>query len=154
MNIREIGILDFTKEELYGGMDKHHIVFRSQGGVNHDYNIIDLPHGFHIGDRGPHLNHDMDQSLKCLQQIKLFKVFGHDEMHTMDEILEIIHPWDKESRVSIEKKLRWKIGGYIEQVIRNKKEKNVYPENTEKTVSIPVYRSEEIVRVLMGGHLY
>lgn len=138
MDIREIGIVEFTQEELMGGVDKHHIVFRSQGGVDHYYNMIELPHGFHIGDRGPHKNRDTDVRMKYMQQLKLFQAFGHNELHTMDEILDILQPKDKKSSVHIEKCLRWKIAGFIE----------------EKGKDVPVYRSNEIVRVLMGGKLY
>lgn len=42
MELSDIGIKKFTDEELIGGVDRHHIVFKSQGGVNHRYNMISM----------------------------------------------------------------------------------------------------------------
>lgn len=137
MELSDIGIKEFTSEELMGGMDKHHIVFKSQGGVNHRYNLIQMPHGFHIGSRGPHRNHELDIKLKKLQQDQLFRLFGNNQLYTLDAIFAIIHPARKKDKKKIEKALQWKIAGWVE----GKK-------------STPLYNSEEIVRTLMGGRLF
>ena len=134
MELSDIGIKEFTSEELMGGMDKHHIVFKSQGGVNHRYNLIQMPHGFHIGSRGPHRNHELDIKLKKLQQEQLFRLFGEHKLYTLEAVFALIHPERKKDRRKIEKALQWKAAGWME--------------------GKPLYEAEEIVRTLMGGRLF
>lgn len=44
--------------------EKHHIVFRGQGGLDLEYNLIELDADFHKGKDGPHLNRQTDLKLK------------------------------------------------------------------------------------------
>lgn len=46
---------EIKDDEKVGIMEKHHIVFRSQGGCDFYYNIIELPTGLHKGRRTPPL---------------------------------------------------------------------------------------------------
>ena len=46
----------------------HHIVFRSQGGLNFKLNLIPLSIEEHKGDDGPHKNRKRDLELKQLLQ--------------------------------------------------------------------------------------
>ena len=57
-------------------MEKHHIVFRSQGGCDFYYNIIELPTGLHKGRRGPHMCRETDVFLKRGVQKALFDELG------------------------------------------------------------------------------
>lgn len=55
---------EIKDDEKVGIMEKHHIVFRSQGGCDFYYNIIELPTGLHKGRRGPHMCRETDVFLK------------------------------------------------------------------------------------------
>lgn len=145
MELSNIGITEFTKEEMMGGMDRHHIVFRSHGGVNHRYNLISMPHGFHIGDRGPHRNRELDLKLKRMQQEQLFRIFGEKKLYTMDAIFSLIHPETKKDKKAIERMLRWKTAGWLEG-------KKINEHKSEADTAL--YEGETIVRELMGGHLF
>ena len=50
------------------GMHKHHIVFRSQGGLDFALNLIELTQEEHEGDDGPHKNRVRDLELKKRMQ--------------------------------------------------------------------------------------
>jgi hypothetical protein len=54
--------------------EKHHIVFRSQGGLDDaDWNIVNLCHDCHLGNDGPHRNRARDLYLKKSLQEWLFQ---------------------------------------------------------------------------------
>ena len=46
------------------GMHKHHIIFRSQGGLDFDLNLAEMTLEEHAGDDGPHRNRETDLELK------------------------------------------------------------------------------------------
>lgn len=69
------------------GFHRHHIVFRSQGGLDFPLNIIYLTAEQHEGDDGPHKNKIIDDALKKTLQNKLYKTFI-DEEYTIEEIAE------------------------------------------------------------------
>ena len=54
---------EIKDDEKVGIREKHHIVFRSQGGCDFYYNIIELPTGLHKGRRGPHV-----QRNRCISE--------------------------------------------------------------------------------------
>lgn len=64
----------------------HHIVFRSQGGLNFKLNLILLSIEEHKGDDGPHKNRQRDLELKQRLQEQLFEMFHRDELYTLKEI--------------------------------------------------------------------
>lgn len=109
--------------------EKHHIVFRSQGGLDLEYNLIELDADFHKGKDGPHLNRQTDLKLKRKLQEKYFSLFSK-EKYALEEILIIAKPMNNKSKDKLEKRLL--------------KEANYLGE----------YERERIVRVLMGGRLY
>ena len=67
------------------GYHKHHIVFRSQGGLDFDLNFAFLTPEQHreLHDN----NHDMDLKLKKELQEKLFQIFKK-ETYSLEEIIE------------------------------------------------------------------
>ena len=71
----------YSDKEAAGTMHAHHVVFRSQGGVDHYYSKIKLPMGFHEGNRGPHRNKDTDIALKREMQKELFDAFSEGQIH-------------------------------------------------------------------------
>lgn len=106
-------------------MHKHHIVFRSQGGLDIDANLIDLTYDQHEGNNGPHLNREADLQLKLNLQDYYYRLFSKEE-YTIPEIAAALRKSEK----------------YIEKHFR--KVKNY----------AGVYKKEDIIRKLMGGKLY
>ena len=106
-------------------MHKHHIVFRSQGGLDFDLNLIDLTYQEREGNEGPHLNRARDLELKLDLQQQLMELFC-EESYTIEEIAK-------------------KIG----------KSKRYFEKNFKRVPSVAGrYRREEIIKKLMGGKFY
>ena len=70
------------------GMHKHHIVFKSQGGLDFPLNLVELTMEEHEGNDGPHRNKKRDDELKLGLQNKLWELFPEDELFTIEEISE------------------------------------------------------------------
>lgn len=119
----------FTKEEMVGVMEKHHIVYRSHGGCDYYYNIIELPTGFHHGSRGPHLCKETDLLLKRDLQENLFRELGTGRK-TKEEIVHLCCPMNRRSREKLFELLE-------------------YAKN-----HVGMYEPEDAVRAIMGGKLY
>ncbi len=68
------------------GIHKHHIVFRSQGGLDFEMNIIDLTQEEHEGDKGPHKCRKRDLELKTQLQERLFELFPETEYFSIETI--------------------------------------------------------------------
>lgn len=129
MELQEIDII-LRPEDMYGPEEKHHIVFRSHGGIDSDLNLIRLPMTFHKGPNGPHQNKAADLILKLSLQDRYFELFSR-KYYSLEEIVRMINPHNKKSRLALEKQV---------------KKQNVC---TSKG-----YRREDIVRTLMGGKIY
>lgn len=106
-------------------MHKHHIVFRSQRGLDIDDNLIDLSFMDHEGNNGPHQNREVDLKLKTDLQNHYYEQFRKEE-YTIPEIASILR-----------KSVR-----YIEKHFR--KVKNF----------AGIYKREDIIKKLMGGKFY
>jgi DNA-binding CsgD family transcriptional regulator len=106
-------------------MHKHHIVFRSQGGLDFRLNLINLTYEQHEGNHGPHRNRKVDLILKTDLQDQLYKIFSKDE-YTITEIAE-----------RLEKSVK-----YIEKHFRS------VPQ------AAGLYKREDLIRKLMGGKIY
>ena len=70
------------------GMHKHHIIFKSQGGLDFPLNLVELTMEEHLGNSGPHLNSDRDKELKLNLQNQLWGLFPEDGLFTIEEISE------------------------------------------------------------------
>lgn len=106
--------------------ERHHIVFRSHGGLNIDVNYAYLCTWHHTqGPDAPHRNHWRDLLLKLRMQRDLENMFWA-ETYRAEEIAEIIGI----GRRSLEKKMR-----------------RVPNEQGN-------YKREDIIKFLMGGKLY
>lgn len=125
---KELGY--YNDEEAAGPFEMHHIVYRSHGGVDHFYSKIALPAGFHKGNRGPHLNKKTDKALKEAMQKELFAAFQEFDAYDIDAILTILRPENKRSCEKIRRQME--------------KTKNIAGE----------YKTEDIIRTLMGGRLF
>lgn len=105
---------------------KHHIVFRSQGGLDYELNLIYLSYEDHEGDNGPHKNRAVDLMYKIDLQTKLQKSFQPDELYSEKQIAE-------------------KLG----------RSERYWRKHLKKIPRTAVYiRGEDLVRFLMGGKLY
>lgn len=106
--------------------ERHHIVFRSHGGLNIDVNYAYLCTWHHTqGPDAPHRNHWRDLLLKLRMQRDLENMLWA-ETYRVEEIAEIIGI----DRRSLEKKMR-----------------RVPNEQGN-------YKREDIIKFLMGGKLY
>lgn len=105
--------------------ETHHIVFRSQGGLNFPLNLIDLTIEEHHGNLGPHRCRARDLELKRNLQATLEQLF-REETYTSAEIAGILH---------VSKR-------YIDKHFKR------VPQYLGK------YSREEIIKRLMGGKFY
>lgn len=106
-------------------MHNHHIVFRSQRGLDIPANLINLSYIDHEGNNGPHQNRETDLRLKKGLQNEYYDMFS-EESYTIPEIAKILHKSEK----------------YIFKHFR--KVKNY----------AGIYQKEDIIRKLMGGKTY
>lgn len=104
----------------------HHIVFRSQGGLNFKLNLIPLSVEEHKGDDGPHKNRQRDLELKQWLQEQLFEMFQRDELYTLKEIAS-------------------KLG---------MREKTLYKPFKRVDMTAGEYLGKNVVKRLMGGRFY
>lgn len=70
-------------------LEKHHIVFRSQGGLDFELNYKYLTPEQHKGDNGPHLNKKTDLKYKKELQEKLEKILDKN-YYSIEELTEIL----------------------------------------------------------------
>lgn len=119
----------FTTEEYWGCMEKHHIIFRSQGGCDFYYNIIELPTGIHKGRRGPHMCRATDLLLKRDLRDTLFLEFGTSRK-TAEEIVSLCRPMNRKSAQKLHKRL------------------------LQAKSYAGKYEPEDAIRAIMGGNLY
>ena len=105
---------------------RHHVVFRSQGGLDIELNYKYLcPEHHNMGGNSPHKNRLVDLAYKREVQNTLFSILGEEE-HTIEQIANLI--------------------GYNKQ--RLEKRFKTVPQKAGK------YETEDVVRKLMGGKLY
>jgi AraC-like DNA-binding protein len=106
-------------------MHEHHIVFRSQRGLDIDDNLIDLSYEQHLGNNSPHMNREVDLKLKTDLQKHYYERFPNAE-YSISEIAKILRKSER----------------YIEKHFR--KVKNF----------AGIYKRDEIIKKLMGGKFY
>lgn len=106
-------------------MHKHHIVFRSQGGLDFNLNLIELTLEEHEGNNGPHLNKKRDSELKKNLQRELQDIFWKDT-YSINEI-------SKELGKSVK---------YFEKHFKR------------VPMAAGEYKREDIIKKLMGGQYY
>ncbi|WP_406543095.1 HNH endonuclease [Clostridium ljungdahlii] len=69
--------------------DKHHIVYRYQGGVDFPLNFKYLCSEHHRGKSGPHKNRKLDLLYKVEMQQKLEKLL-YKEFYMLDELVNLL----------------------------------------------------------------
>ena len=70
-------------------IEKHHIIFKSQGGLDFELNYKYLSSEDHRGNLGPHLNRKVDLHYKRELELKLRKLL-RDEYYTIEELIDIL----------------------------------------------------------------
>ncbi len=106
-------------------MHKHHIVFKSQGGLDFELNYKYLSTEDHEGSNGPHMNKRIDLLYKKELQNLLYCLFSKPE-YSIKEIAKVL---GKSTR-------------YMEKHFRS------------VPSAAGIYQRENIIRKLMGGKLY
>jgi hypothetical protein len=106
-------------------MHDHHIVFRSQRGLDIEDNMIELSYEQHLGNNSPHMNKEVNLKLKTDLQSYYYERFPAEE-YSISEIAFILRKSER----------------YIEKHFR--KVKNF----------ARIYKREDIIRKLMGDKLY
>ena len=109
------------------GYEMHHIVFKSQGGLDFPLNFIRLTPIEHRGNGGPHVNKKIDIIYKIHLQNALFELFN-EEKYSIEEIAE-------------------KLG-------RPKAIKYFYKYFRKIPSAAGMYSREQIIKRLMGGQFY
>ncbi len=105
---------------------RHHIVFRSQGGLDIELNYKYLCAEHHnMGNRSPHMSREIDVGYKIELQRKFYKLF-HEARYTIGEIAELLDCQQK----TLEKRFK------------------AVPNHAG------MYEKEDVIRALMGGKLY
>jgi len=106
-------------------LHRHHIVFKSHGGLDFDLNFVYLTYEEHEGNQGPHRNRDRDLELKTDLQERLFKLFKEDS-YSIEEISRLLG-----------------------------KSKRYIDKNFKRVpMAAGRYQREEIIKKLMGGKFY
>lgn len=105
--------------------DKHHIIYKSQGGLDYPLNYKYLCANHHRGREGPHKNIKVDLQYKLELQNKLQTILCNS-YYTFDELIKLLN---------ISKNL-------LKRLSKNLK---LYKEG---------YKSSEIIYLLMGRKVY
>ena len=69
--------------------ERHHIVYKSQGGVDFPLNFKYLCPEHHRGEYGPHKNRKLDLKYKLEMQHKLEKLL-YKKFYTLDELITLL----------------------------------------------------------------
>lgn len=98
-------------------MEKHHIVFKSQQGLDFELNYKYLSSEDHRGNYGPHLNKETDlrykRELESTLRMKLFNNY-----YTLDELIEILGLNSRQANKAFRKVKKYHKGMKREDVIR------------------------------------
>ena len=107
------------------GLEKHHIVFKSQGGLDFAWNYMFLTPEQHRGNEGPHRNRERDLELKRSMQ-KNLKGILREKDYTLEGIIKTLGLKRKQAEKAFKR----------------------------VTCRGGKYKTEDIIRRLMGGKLY
>lgn len=105
--------------------ERHHIVYKSQGGLDFPLNYVYLCSWHHRGVNGPHKNRRVDLEYKIEMQKKIEKILVRD-FYKMKDFMELLHINKRQAKI-ITKDFR------------------LYKEG---------YRTKDIIKRIMGGRLY
>lgn len=98
-------------------LEKHHIVFKSQGGLDFELNYKHLTSEQHRGNDGPHLNKKTDLKYKLELQEKLETLFDKS-YYQVDELVDILGLKEQQAAKAFRKVPVYRKGMRREDVIR------------------------------------
>ncbi len=105
--------------------EKHHIVFKNQGGIDIPLNYIYLCAEHHRGEFGPHKNRVIDIEYKIKMQNELIRLLSKD-YYSMDELRKLLRINPFQAKI-IEKDLNsYKLGFKKLDVIKRIMGKTLY----------------------------
>lgn len=86
-------------------MERHHIVFKSQGGMDFDLNYEYLSPEDHRGNNSPHLNKRVDLAYKKEMQMELEYILEKD-YYNIKELIDLLGLKEKQANRAFRKLLR------------------------------------------------
>ncbi|WP_373898540.1 HNH endonuclease [Haloimpatiens sp. FM7315] len=98
--------------------ERHHIVFKNQGGFDFPFNYIYLCPKHHRGKNGPHKNRKIDIEYKLNMQRKLLSLLGKD-FYDLNELKSILSINPKQAKSLVSKINKRKDGYSKEAVVKN-----------------------------------
>lgn len=105
--------------------EKHHIIFKSEKGIEFTLNYIYLCSEHHRGKNGPHRNRKIDLTYKLQLQEKLGEILSK-EYYSIDELTKLLELNNSQAKTIFKNFKSYKEG----------------------------YRKTDIIKHLMGGRLY
>lgn len=105
--------------------ERHHIVYKSQGGLDFPLNYVYLCAEHHRGVNGPHKNRKIDLKYKIEMQKKIEQILT-DDFYKLKDFMELLHINKRQAKLIT-------------------KDFKLYKEG---------YRKKDIIRRIMGGKLY
>lgn len=97
-------------------LERHHIIYKSQGGLDFELNYKRLTSEQHRGNKGPHRNRKTDLRFKRELQKKLENILT-DEFYTAEELIEILGLKERQAYKAFRKVTQHRKGMKREDVI-------------------------------------
>ncbi|MCY6484068.1 HNH endonuclease [Clostridium aestuarii] len=105
--------------------EKHHIVYKNQGGIDIPLNYVYLCFEHHRGIEGPHKNRKIDLKYKLKFQNELKNILTKD-FYSMSELIKLLNINPRQSNILLTQIKKYKLG----------------------------YRKNDIIKRIMGGRIY
>ena len=86
-------------------LERHHIVYKSQGGLDFELNYKRLSPEDHRGNYGPHLNRKVDLAYKIEMEAQLRKILTK-EYYNIKELIDILGLKEKQANRAFRKLLK------------------------------------------------
>lgn len=86
-------------------LEKHHIVFKKQGGLDFELNYKRLSSEDHRGTYGPHLNRKVDMAYKIEMEAQLRKILDK-EYYNIKELIDLLGLKERQANKAFRKLLK------------------------------------------------
>ncbi|WP_353096203.1 hypothetical protein [Tissierella praeacuta] len=97
-------------------LEKHHIVFKSQGGLDFELNYKYLTAEEHRGNLGPHLNRKIDLAYKIEMEVTLRRIL-ENEFYTIKELIDLLGLKERQAYKAFRKVNQYLVGMKKEDII-------------------------------------
>ena len=98
-------------------LERHHIVFRSQGGLDIEINYVNLSPEDHRGDNSPHRSDQIDKEYK-IQMEKEVRDLLIDEYYTEEKLMDLLDIDSKTAYKAFRKVFKTSNGMVREDVVK------------------------------------